>query len=216
MIYAFFGCFFAAKEFNAQKTNQFDNNNKRTGVWKKHHANKRIRYQGTFKNGKEIGVFRFYDTTASKSPIIIKKHFETNDTVFVQFFTSKGRLQSEGKMLQRIREGKWKYYFATGNVLSEENYKNGKLDGVFSSYYPQGDTSESVVYKKGVKHGVSRKYSKENILIEDVYYENGKLNGEAKFIELNGNIKEKGLFKDGKRFGKWKLYIEGKIATDEE
>ena len=66
----FFACFFTSEDINAQKINQFNKNKKRTGVWKKYHSNKRIRYIGEFKNGKEIGVFKFYDITSSKNPVI--------------------------------------------------------------------------------------------------------------------------------------------------
>ena len=216
MISVFFTCFFAGKDFHAQKINQFDKNKKRTGVWKKYYPNKRIRYQGEFKNGKEVGTFKFYDITSSKFPIAIKNYFETNDSVFVQFYTVKGRLQSEGLMLHRKREGNWLYYFANGKILSEENYKNGQLDGEVLNYYPQGNVTEFTEYKKGLKHGISRKYSSKNILIEEVYFINGKLNGLAKYFELNGNLKEKGIYKNGKRFGKWDFYLDGEVATEEE
>jgi len=63
----------------SQKTNQYNHNNKRTGVWKKYYPNKRVRYVGQFKNGREIGVFKFYDITSSKHPTIIKTFFNNPD-----------------------------------------------------------------------------------------------------------------------------------------
>ena len=30
------------------------------------------------------------------------------------------------------------------------------------------------------------------------------------------NLKEKGIYKDGKRVGKWEFYLDGEIASDEE
>ena len=53
LLFPFFLGFSKAK---AQKINQFTKDNKRTGVWKKYHSNKRIRYTGSFVNGKEVGV----------------------------------------------------------------------------------------------------------------------------------------------------------------
>ena len=92
-------CFFITSHLNAQKINQFDKNKKRTGVWKKYYPNKRIRYTGQFKNGKEVGVFKFYDITTSEFPTILKTFSENSDSVFVQFFTRKGTLESKGYLV---------------------------------------------------------------------------------------------------------------------
>jgi antitoxin component YwqK of YwqJK toxin-antitoxin module len=178
-IFVFFACFFTSKELNAQKINQFDENNKRTGLWKKHYPNKKIRYQGIFKNGKEVGVFKFYDIRSSEFPVSIKTYTEKKDTVAVKFYSIKGRLQSKGKMLFRKREGKWSYYFANGNILAQENYTNGKLNGTVLNYYPQGNLAEQTDYKNGLKHGVSKKYSNKNVLMVEVHYKEGKLTGEV-------------------------------------
>ena len=67
-IFSFFTFYFMSKDCNAQKINLFDGNNKRTGTWKKYHSNKKIRYTGQFKDGKEFGVFKFYDITTSRKP----------------------------------------------------------------------------------------------------------------------------------------------------
>lgn len=209
-------CFFSMDEINAQKINQFDTNKKRTGVWKKYHTNKRIRYSGQFKDGKEIGVFKFYDMTTSKHPTIIKKFNEQNDSVFVQFYTIKPRLQSEGFMIRKNREGKWKYFFADGKILSEENYKNGLLDGELINFYPSGKVAEKSFYKNGLKNGVSEKFTSAGILIESVEYINDKENGKAKYFDLKGNLKESGIYKKGKRVGKWEFYLDGEIVSEKE
>ncbi|MCI2227979.1 toxin-antitoxin system YwqK family antitoxin [Polaribacter sp. MSW13] len=215
-VFAFFTCFFTSNTINAQKINRFDQNKKRTGVWKKYYPNKRIRYIGEFKNGKEVGVFKFYDITTSEHPVVLKTFFETNDSVFVQFFTLKGKLQSEGILDGKKRVGSWQYYFANGELMSEENYKNGKLDGELLNYYPNGQVTEYSNYKNGLMDGISRKYSSKGILIEELEYKNGKPNGLAKYFELNGNLKETGIYKDGKRVGEWEFYLDGEVVTDKD
>ena len=200
---------------NAQKINQFDKNKKRTGVWKKYHPNKKIRYTGQFKNGKEIGVFNFYDATTSKRPVIIKSFFKNSDSVFVKFYTIKGAIKSEGALNDRKRVGNWKYFHANGALLSEENYKNGELHGTQFVYYSKGKVTESSQYKNGLLEGVSSKFSSKGILIEEVTYKNGALNGLAKFFELNGSLRETGVYKDGKRDGNWEYYLDGEIASEE-
>ena len=54
---------FSAFLANAQdKINQFDDKGERHGLWRgTHKESNRIRYEGTFNHGKEIGVFNFFD-----------------------------------------------------------------------------------------------------------------------------------------------------------
>ena len=208
----FFSCFFLSQTFFGQKINQFNAQNKRTGVWKKYYPNKRIRYQGQFKDGKEVGVFKYYDISDSRNPIIVKKYNQKNDSVSVTFYTISGKKQSEGIFVNRKREGKWVYFFDKQKIMSTEVYKNGKLNGKVINYYPNGKEAEITHYKLGVKEGLSQKFSSAGILIEAVHYKNGKENGIAKYFELNGNLKETGEYKNGKRIGKWEFYLEGEVV----
>ncbi len=195
----------------AQKVNQLDANGKRTGPWLKYYPNGDIRYKGQFKNGKEFGMFHFYEQ-GSSYPSIIKKFSKSSDTAVVKFY-NKSRVKTQGKMLGRKRVGKWTYYFSDGKrVFSEEHYKDGKLDGLLKNYYINGNLTEASEYKNGEKHGYSKIYTEDGKLIEHVNYVEGKLNGEGKYFDLKGIIKEKGMYKDGSRIGKWEFYIDGELS----
>ncbi|WP_088324764.1 toxin-antitoxin system YwqK family antitoxin [Polaribacter tangerinus] len=214
IVFTFLSCFFTSEIVQSQKTNQYNSNNERTGVWKKYYPNKRIRYTGQFKNGKEIGVFKFYDIKSSKHPIAIKTFSENSDIVMVQYFSTDGNLKSEGTLKNRLRVGSWRYYYPNGVLMSEESYnEKGALHGPNVVYYPNEQITEFSEYDNGVLNGVVSKYSSKGILIEELTYQNGQLNGMAKFFELNGNIKEAGLYKDGMRLEGWKYYIDGEITT---
>lgn len=194
----------------AQKLNKLDANGKRTGVWKKNYDNGKIRYSGAFKDGKEVGVFKFYNITSSTIPTIVKTFVK--DTASVKFYNELGTLKSKGKMIGKNRIGKWIYYFSNGKTFSEEEYKDGKLDGTLKNYYPNGNITQETSYKDGKKNGVSKTFTDSAILIEDVFYVNGKLEGEGKYYDLKGGIKEKGIYKNGKRVGKWEFYMDGEIV----
>lgn len=215
-LFAFFTCFFIPDEISAQKINQFNEHQQRTGIWKKYYPNKKIRYSGAFKNGKEVGVFKFYENSNSKQPVITKTYSNKKDAVLVQFFTTKGKLQSKGYFIHKKRKGDWVYYFLDGKIMSEEFYKNGKLEGKLVNYYPNGKETEITFYKNGLKDGISQKYSSNGILIEEVTFKDGKLNGLAKYFELNGKIKETGVYQNEKRVGKWEYYLDGEVASDKE
>ncbi|QVY66717.1 toxin-antitoxin system YwqK family antitoxin [Polaribacter sp. Q13] len=215
-ILLFFACFFTNETSNAQRINQFDQNKKRTGVWKKYYSNKRIRYVGEFKKGKEVGVFKFYDITSSKHPVIIKTFFTDSDSLYVQFFTLNGKIETEGVINGRKRVGNWKYFYSDGKIMSEENYKNGKLDGAQIIYYQDGQVTEFATYKNGLLDGVASKYSDKRVLIQEVTYKEGVLNGLAKYFELDGKLKETGNYKNGLRVGNWEYYMDGEVATEKE
>jgi len=215
-VLAFFACFFTSSTIKAQKINRFDTNNKRTGVWKKYYSNKKIRYVGKFEKGKEVGVFKFYHITSSDHPVIIKTFFKDSDSLFVQFYTIAGKIETEGVLKGRERVGSWKYFYPNGDLMSEENYKKGKLDGEQLIYYPDGKVTESAIYKNGLKEGVISKYSSKGILIEEIAYKEGTPNGLAKYFELKGGLKETGYYNNGKRVGTWQYYMDGEIATEDE
>lgn len=196
----------------AQKINQFDASGKRTGVWRKYYENGKKRYEGQFKNGKEVGVFTFYNE-ASSYPTIVKQYSSTSDTAVVKFY-NKSRVKTQGKMVGKQRVGKWIYYFSDGKrIFSEETYKNGKLNGLLKNYYNNGRVTEETMYRDGKKEGLSKIFSDQGTLIEAVNYSQGKLNGLAKYFDLKGVIKEKGNYKNGVRDGKWEFYIDGEISS---
>jgi antitoxin component YwqK of YwqJK toxin-antitoxin module len=214
--FVFFMCFLFSSNFNAQKINQFDAHKKRTGLWEKYYPNKRIRYQGQFKNGKEIGVFKFYDITNSENPTTIKTYSKTSNQVAVSFYSIQGVLQSRGFFVERKRVGQWNYYFLDGKIMSEEFYEDGNLEGKLINYYPNGKFTEISNYKNGLKNGTSQKYSSKGVLIEEITFKNGTPNGFAKYFELSGLLKETGVYKNGKRVGQWEYYMDGEKASAED
>ena len=45
-------------------TNQLDSDGKKNGLWRGYYEeSKRLRYEGTFLHGKEVGVFKYFDDT---------------------------------------------------------------------------------------------------------------------------------------------------------
>jgi antitoxin component YwqK of YwqJK toxin-antitoxin module len=213
----FFMCFLSVNTLNAQRINQFDENKKRTGVWKKYYSNKRIRYIGQFKDGKEIGTFKFYSINYSRFPEAIKVFKPGTDSIAVKYFFDNGKLRTTGTFIGKKRVGKWKYFYKNGTVFSTEFYDDGKLEGNVIVYFKSnGKIAEYSEYKNGLMHGLSKKYSDKGVLIEEVLFENGKANGLAKYYELSGSLKERGIYKDGKRIGKWEFYLDGEIVDEKK
>ena len=214
LLFVFF--FFGTIVTKAQKINQFTKDNKRTGIWKKYYTNKRIRYEGTFIDGKEVGVFKYYDITSSKHPTIIKEFSKKTDSAKVSYFNLDGKLRTKGVMIGKKRVGKWIYFFPNQKLFSEEYYVDGKLEGKLINYYNNGKVLEITEYSKGMKNGFSKKFSDQGVLIEEVNYYNDILNGKGNYYELNGDLKEEGVYSKGKRVGVWEFYIGGKKVTKKD
>jgi antitoxin component YwqK of YwqJK toxin-antitoxin module len=67
-----------------------------------------------------------------------------------QFFMIKIKNKvSEGKVVNKLFEGQWKYYHqASKNIMTTENYSKGKLDGLRTVFYISGKVAEEINYKK--------------------------------------------------------------------
>jgi len=201
----------------AQEINKIDAQGERTGVWKKYYPNKQLRYEGEFKNGKEIGVFKFYAMSSSKHPLVLKTYNPDLKEVKVQFFTKNGIIESEGMMLDKKRIGLWTYYHSDGKtIMIEENYDNGQLSGVYTLYYKNTQITKTEHYKNGKLHGNSKQYTTTGILTEDINYVDGYLQGNAVYYEINGAIKLKGRYKEDLKVGMWEFYVDGKLKKTKE
>ena len=202
---------------SAQEINQTNKNGERVGLWKKYYNNQRIRYEGQFENGKEVGVFKFYSAASSDFPVVIKTYNSNNYETEVQFFTEKGVLESEGKMVEKERIGKWLYYHTDGKtVMIEEHYVNNQLSGDYKIFYSNGKLTKFAHYKNDLLNGNSKKHSQEGVLIEDLNYIDNVLNGPAAFYETNGNVKQKGTYKDDLKVGVWEFFIDGVLSSSKE
>ena len=201
----------------SQEINQLNEKGERTGNWKKYYPNKRLRYEGAFLNGKEVGVFKFYSMNTSVHPVAIKTFAKDSVATNVQFFTNKGVLESEGKMVDKLRVGTWEYYHKDGETLMiEENYVDGLLSGEYKLYYKNSQLTRLAYYKEGRLHGSYKQYSDKGILIDDLQYKDGFIDGKAVFYEPNGKIKQRGQYKKDLKVGIWEYYVEGKLVTSKD
>lgn len=214
-ILVFFLCCQAV--FSQTNYNPVDENGKKHGVWKGFYEESgRQRYEGTFEHGKEIGVFNFFDDTKAKSIIATRTFSAKDNSCYNVFYDQNKNIVSEGKEVNKLREGQWKYYHkASKSIMTLENYKNGKLDGVRTVYYPSGKIVDETIYKNGLKEGVYKKYSEKGIVMENSFFKNGEYEGEAVYKDPNDLVVAKGKFKNGKKIGKWQFFVNGKLESEE-
>ena len=213
-----FFAFFMSIGLSAQTdTNKMDSNGKRHGVWKgTYDESKRPKYEGTFDHGKETGVFKFFDDTKA-GKIVATRDFTAKDgSCYTTFFDAKGNKVSEGKEVNKQREGEWKSYHKESKVvMTKEIYSKGKLNGLKQVYYPNGKIAEETGYANDVMHGVYKKYAENGVVLEEATYKQAKFDGPAVYREAaKGYVVVKGQFKDGLKVGKWQYYDNNKLTKE--
>ena len=109
-------------------------------------------------------------------------------------YYSSGQLLSIIDYTDGVRNGSCKYFWDYGAwpIMSESNYKNGKLIGTSKSYYKDGRLESHGTYKYTESVVYSRKDG-----IWKYYYDNGQLQRESiikygveslKFYDKEGNL----------------------------
>jgi len=197
--------------------NAVDANGMKHGLWKgTYEESKRPRYEGTFDHGKEIGVFNYFDDTKVGSIIATREFNAKDNSVYTIFYDQKKNVVSEGKMVNKLFEGNWKYYHEASKVIMTlENYKVGKLEGLRSVFYPSAKIAEEAIYKNGIKEGAYKKYSEKGIVLEEAFYKKNEFDGQAIYRDPEGNVVAKGLYKNGVKVGIWQFFENGKLVSED-
>jgi antitoxin component YwqK of YwqJK toxin-antitoxin module len=203
--------------FSQAECNALDDKGRKNGVWKGvYEESGRARYEGTFDHGTEVGVFKFFDDTKAQSVIATREFNRKENSCYTIFYDQKKNIVSEGKEINRLHEGQWKYYHKESKVIMTlENYKKGKLEGVRTVYYPNGKIADETIYKNGLKEGVYKKYSEKGIVLENSFFKKNEYDGLAIYKDPNDMVVAKGKFKDGKKVGMWQFFINGKLTSEE-
>jgi antitoxin component YwqK of YwqJK toxin-antitoxin module len=208
--------FFSQNIVSQTDFNKLDEKGKKHGVWKGfYEESKRPRYEGTFEHGKEIGIFNFYDDTKAKSIIATREFNAKDNSAYTIFYDQNKNRVSEGKVVNKLFEGQWKYYHqASKNIMTTENYVKGKLEGLRTVFYISGKIAEEISYKNNLKNGFYKKYTEKGILLEESMFKNNIYSGLAIFRDTNGNVVSKGQFVNGKKSGIWQFFEKGKLVKE--
>ena len=208
--------FFTSFTFWGQNFNQTNDLGQKTGPWRGfYEKTKNLRYQGTFESGYEIGTFTFYENAKGKKVMATRVFEEKGAVCYTTFFKGKFKL-SEGKEVNRLKEGKWIYYHENSKeVLTEEFYVKGKLHGKKVVFYKDGLMAEESFYEEGLLQGVYKKYGLDQKLLEEKYYVNNELEGKILIYDYDGKVSVEGQYRNDSAFGIWKYYENGKLVKEE-
>jgi len=133
----------------------------------------------------------------------------------------------DGRYRNDKKDGYWREYDDTGNLLQTLKYENGilvpeptelaKID-IKRTFHPNAQVRSVGSYLKGVEEGVHRFFTKEGSVESAKIYRGGKVIGEGivdpegrrqgKWKEFydSGELRSEGSYKDNRREGEWVFY----------
>ncbi|NDP28383.1 MAG: hypothetical protein GZ087_13305 [Flavobacterium sp.] len=203
--------------FSQAGCNKLDDKGNKNGLWKGVYPDtKNPKYEGTFDHGKEVGIFTFFDNTRTKIIIATREFNPKDNSAYTIFYDQLKNKVSEGKVVNKLYEGQWKYYHkASKKIMTIENYSKGNLEGLRSVFYTSGKIAEEMNYKNNLKNGFYKRYTESGIIIEESNYKNNQFDGLAIFRDPDdGNIVSKGKFVNGKKSGIWQFFNKGKLIKE--
>ncbi len=99
-------------------------------------------------------------------------------------------------------------YFSSGEIETEEYYKNGKLDGKRSIFFKSGQTEIEEQYVSDRIHGPYKVYFENGTLSVEVEYIDGKMQGLLNRYYETGDLMEEITMKDNQENGPFKEYYQ--------
>ncbi len=220
LMFVSFG-FFAQNVTDAQGLKQ--------GFWKKmdeKNPKQRV-YEGTFKDGKPVGKFKYYYSFDSVK--VIMDFRDGGKVAYAKWLHPNGKVESIGKYVgEEKRDSVWVFYDEYGYLLSKESYSKGKKNGLSIIYLPDGKIAEQKNYKMDLPDGPFKQFFDGKIVKGEGVYINGHLDGKVSYYFPNGVAVAQGYYKMGDKVGPWiyrsengkvkekELYIDGKLADQKK
>lgn len=180
-----------------------------------------IKFTGAFKDGKAIGVHRFFDEDGkvnSSKLYDIEGNLIGSGVVDLEgnkkgewsFYFSSGELRAKGRYANNRREGLWKFYYKDGKVEQIGEYKRGKFDGSWKWYFRDGSLAREESFYRGREEGEIYEYDEfGNEIVKGNYYDGLR---EGEWIINVGDYVEQGKYQNDVKEGLWKyFYLNGKL-----
>ncbi|MCP4310918.1 MAG: hypothetical protein GY790_06615 [Bacteroidetes bacterium] len=195
--------FSGASLLNGQ--NQLDENGKKRGPWRVEYPNGKTLYEGTFIDGRPVGLLtRYYNTGAVRAKMMFDPQA---DRSHAELFYKGGKKAAEGAYAGKDKDSVWIYYSDyDGTVRIRESYTEGKINGKSIRYYPNGQVSEEVSWVMDSKDGPWLQYFEGGEPRLKGSYRDNMLNGLYEVWFSEGGLLMSGEYVDDKSEGTWSYY----------
>ncbi len=176
------------------------------GHWIKKYPDKKIMYDGIFRDNHPVGEFRRYtDDGTLQSLLIFSNDGREADATM---YHPNGKVSSKGKYVDQLKEGKWQFYSSAidGYLICEENYSKNMKNGPSVKFYPDSTIAEKVSYINDLMQGEWIQYYPNGTVCEKSHYQKGKATGKFEAWYDDGKIKITGQYSNDNRDGIWLIY----------
>lgn len=170
-----------------------DESTKLPDIKREYYPDGTLASEGTMIGGKKQGNFRLYDKDGNETG----GELYDKDKVI-----ARGMIDSLGR-----REGKWIFYYETGEKRSEGIYEKGMKQGAWNFYFKNGKTEQQGNYKDDFAYGSWKWYYLSGMLHREEYYKKGKEDGLSVEYDSTGIVLNQGNYIEGYKTGVWKLWV---------
>jgi len=191
-----------------QTLNLTDQQGRKQGHWITKYPNGNVRYEGIFKDDHPVGEFRRYNENRSINSVLV--YSPDGKTADASIFHPNGFKSAQGKYINQMKEGKWKFYSYSieGYLINEEEYSKNLRNGLSHKFYTDSTLAEKVNYVNDKKEGEWLQYFASGRIFLKSNYSRGLLNGKVEVWIENGKPEISGYYKNNYREGKWLIYNE--------
>ncbi len=186
---------------NAQ--NKVDSQGRKQGKWSKSYDNGNKKYEGSFENDYEVGLFKYYyeDGKLRAESVFSDKGRKT----FTKSYHINGKLMSEGHYYNRLKDGNWNYFDEEGNKLKFESYKQGIKNGSWKVWDNKTSLVESIEFENNMRNGVYYKnfYERGYVFYN---YVNDLRDGRFEDYYYYQKLKIQGNYKSDMKDGEWRYF----------
>ena len=197
--------------YNHERINRFNDQQKRTGIWRMLYEDGSLKEEGNYTNGLKNGVFKYFDRKGKLT--------------LIQQFIDDVLVEGEGATaLPDIRQE----YYSDGQLKMSGSYRNGKKQGTFRTYDPRGKEGLSYLYEQDVKvaegnvDSLGRRIGPWKLMYPDGSmkaegsYQLGKKDGSWKYYDTDGDVVQTGSYQNDEPIGNWKWYYSNKALHRDE
>ncbi|MEI7594395.1 MAG: hypothetical protein WCK02_01510 [Bacteroidota bacterium] len=163
--------------------------------------------QAFFIDGSEDGIAKEYDTTGL---VIVISEYKSGFLINEQYINRKD--------FNNKKQGVWKWFNSSGNVIKEAVYKNDLLNGYYKEFDDNGNLIKILKYKDGIeqvdapeltKYDVKRSYYSTGKVKTIASYKQEKLEGVKREFSEDGSITKSFIYNNGIVIGEGIVDLQG-------
>lgn len=134
----------------------------------------------------------------------------------VRYFFENGKIQQHMLMSQGKKDGPYRQYDPSGNLISEGTFKTDSMEGKWTSYWNNGAIQAISWYKDNKREGKVVEYNEQGVKEVEIEFQANQVNGLVQVFYPSGKVMRKGYKKLNVTEGWWDEYYENEKLKSHE